>query len=114
MSWVVIPKQAVHLIEKKKITWFWGIDPVKTVDGDYVLPQRVINKLKEFAVENREIILPNLDVSTIDEELEKLEIIENPEFPAYEERSIRFSLIGRLIIFFRKVWSFVVKIFKKL
>ena len=84
MSWIIIPKADVSLYRKKKITWFYGIDPVELKDGNFALPERVINDhvygMKRFPVKNRVVILPNSLSSTYDKELEKYPIEEKPEF----------------------------------
>ena len=80
MSWIILTKEQAKLYEKMKLTWYWGIDPVKIKNGDFILPERVINCMKIFSIEQREIILSDLSKSTIDEELEKLPTEEKPVF----------------------------------
>jgi hypothetical protein len=49
MSWIIVPKVSIDIYRKKKIRWFYGIDPMELSNGDFVLPDKVTVDIKRLA-----------------------------------------------------------------
>ena len=68
--WVIIPQNS-ELKAKRKLTWFYGIDPVELDDGTFVLPDRVISDLDKFKIKFK-VKIDGKD-KELDKELKKLD-----------------------------------------
>ena len=64
--WIILPKTS-EWRTKRKITWFYGIDPIELKDGTFALPERVIKGIEKFDIKFRKIA-----DKEIDKELKKL------------------------------------------
>lgn len=83
--WVVIPKNS-ELRKKRKLTWFYGIDPVELKDGTFVLPERVIADIEKFDIKFKKVKIGDKD-KEVDKELKKFEKKDKVNFKSWELES---------------------------
>ena len=68
---IIIPKGADTLY-RVQVKWWYGIDPIQTKDGNYIIPVKVLNDLQTFEAKEKMPILQKGTVISITSELAKL------------------------------------------
>ena len=68
---IIIPKGADTLY-RVQVKWWYGIDPIQTKDGNYIIPVKVLTDLQTFEAKEKMTILQKGTVISMTSELAKL------------------------------------------
>ena len=70
---IIIPA-GQDTLYRVNVTWYYGIDPIQTKDGNYIIPAKVLTDLQAFEAKERVTITQKRTAKSMTTELEKLPV----------------------------------------